>query len=105
MSEFVKQNKLLVHIFAEFSCMCLIVLYASKQNKETCKRIQSLEYKIKQLEDLINKMLPSKQKVTFKQPAVEIIAPETEPESDPEVEADLDEEISKELDRMQLNQS
>jgi hypothetical protein len=74
MSEFIKQNKLIAHIFAEIACMCCIVLYINNNNKRVCGYISGLEAKIthyenilQKHENMLNKILDIKtKKVTFK---------------------------------------
>lgn len=127
--EFIKNNKFLVHVVAEVSCLCLVVLYIAKNNKGIYNHMQYLEQKLYQYENILEKhdqLLSTllNKKVSFKEPlntqipvvkkqtpVMEMIQEEdiVEVEDDSIIETrsveedNLDEEIEEELSKLNLN--
>jgi len=73
MAEFIKNNKFLVHVAAEISFVCILVIYIYKNNRNTYSHIQYLEQKLyayesilEKHEQLLNTLLSKK--VSFKEP-------------------------------------
>jgi len=55
MTEFIKKNKLLTHVVAECSCLCLMFIYINRTNNNLGKQIQFLEQKLYQYENILEK--------------------------------------------------
>lgn len=57
MSEFIKNNKNLVHLIVEFSCMCILTLYVVRSNKKIYSTIYNLEQRLLKSEQMISELV------------------------------------------------
>jgi hypothetical protein len=55
MSEFLKNNKFLVHVASEVFCLCIIIMYIFKNNRGIYNHMQYLEQKLYACENVLEK--------------------------------------------------